>query len=58
MKPVIDTLALGEKKLKSSTITTFNRKVCGIIAGKGFDVGEGELPPTSFDLSGDLEKMD
>lgn len=58
MKPVIDTLALGEKKLKLSTITTFNQKVCGMIAGKGFDIEEDELPPTSFDLSGDLENMD
>ncbi|KIJ05902.1 hypothetical protein PAXINDRAFT_20870 [Paxillus involutus ATCC 200175] len=58
IRPVINTLATGEQKLKSSTLATFNRKVRGMIAGEGFELEEDELTPASFDLSRDGEHED
>ncbi|KAI9462572.1 hypothetical protein HD554DRAFT_2027532 [Boletus coccyginus] len=58
VKPVIDTLILGKWKLKSSTVTTFNRKVCGMMVGEGFNVEEDELPGIQSDFLGNLENMD
>ena len=34
VKCVVDTLASGEVKLKSSTLKTFNRKIADIVAGR------------------------
>ena len=49
--PVVDTLVAGEQKLQSSTLAPFNRKVQGMVAGKGFESEEDEIPQASFDLS-------
>ncbi|KAF8130337.1 hypothetical protein EV363DRAFT_1584323 [Boletus edulis] len=49
--PVVDTLMAGEQKLRSSTLATFNRKVRDMVAGKGFESEEDEIPQASFDLS-------
>lgn len=51
VRPVINTLAVGAQKLKSSTLATFNSKVKGILAGKEFRVEEDEIPPTNFNFS-------
>lgn len=51
MKPVIDVLAEGEQKLKSSTLSTFNRKVQEMLAGKGYEQEEDELPRANFDFT-------
>ena len=54
VKQVIDTLASGEHKLKSSTLATFNKKVRGMIAGEELlDTEEDEIPSVAFDHSGD-----
>lgn len=51
VKPVVDSLASGEQKLKSSTLATFNRKVQSMLAGEGpgIEPEEDEIPPASFD---------
>ncbi|KAG9312618.1 hypothetical protein JVU11DRAFT_7024 [Chiua virens] len=51
LKPVINTIAIGERKLKASSLTTFNQKVQGMMARMAFDVKEDGLPPAVFDLS-------
>lgn len=50
-RPVVDTLAVGAQKLKSSTLATFNRKVRGMMVGEVFESDEDEIPQASFDLS-------
>ncbi|KAF8834574.1 hypothetical protein BDN67DRAFT_985220 [Paxillus ammoniavirescens] len=55
IRRVVDTLAAGEQKLKSSTLATFNRKVRGMMAGEGIEIEEDETPQVSFDLSHDLD---
>lgn len=52
IKPIIDTLAVGEKKLKSSTLATFNRKAKGMMAGNGFDAEVDEIPGLPVDFNG------
>jgi hypothetical protein len=54
VKVVADALSVGEKKLKSSTLSTFNKKARSMIAGKDFEAESDELPPLDFDLSGPL----
>ncbi|KIK77060.1 hypothetical protein PAXRUDRAFT_36838 [Paxillus rubicundulus Ve08.2h10] len=44
-KPVVDAFYTGEQKLKSVTLSTFNRKVKNMIAGEGWEVEDDELPP-------------
>ncbi|KAF8119138.1 hypothetical protein EV363DRAFT_1412587 [Boletus edulis] len=44
VKPVVDTLAIGAQKLKTSTLATFNRKVRAMIAGEVFEGEEDEIP--------------
>jgi len=39
-----DLLDLGEKKLKSSTLTTFNRKVLAMVEGRRYNEEEDTLP--------------
>ncbi|KAF9222112.1 hypothetical protein BS17DRAFT_838783 [Gyrodon lividus] len=56
IRPVVDTLAAGEQKLKSLTLATFNRKVSGMIAGEGFEIEEDETPQVSFNLTHNLEE--
>ncbi|KAF9234843.1 hypothetical protein BU15DRAFT_78605 [Melanogaster broomeanus] len=56
VRPVVDTLATGEQKLKSATLATFNRKVRGMMAGEGFELEEDEIAPASFDFSHDTEQ--
>ncbi|KIJ57647.1 hypothetical protein HYDPIDRAFT_44852 [Hydnomerulius pinastri MD-312] len=53
VKPVVDTLASGEQKLKSATLATFNKKVKSMLAGKGLDGEEDEIPQVDFDLTHD-----
>ena len=57
VKPVVDALAAGERKLKSSTLSTFNRKVQTLLAGKspGVEAEEDEIPPASFDFTVDMD---
>ncbi|KAG9310626.1 hypothetical protein JVU11DRAFT_9194 [Chiua virens] len=55
IRPVVDTLEAGGRKLRSSTLATFNRKVRGMMAGEGFEGEDDEIPQASFDLSGSDE---
>ncbi|KIK92518.1 hypothetical protein PAXRUDRAFT_26690 [Paxillus rubicundulus Ve08.2h10] len=57
IKPVIDTLASGEQKLKSSTLAMFNKKVWSMLEGEGLEVDEDELPQPAFDLLGDPDNV-
>jgi hypothetical protein len=50
VKAVADALSIGEKKLKSLTLLTFNKKVRSMIAGKEVEMETDELPPVDFDL--------
>ena len=52
----MNSLALGEQKLKSSTLATFNKKVQDMLAGKEFEAEIDELPQAAFNLS--LEQDD
>ena len=56
VKPVVNSLALGEQKLKSSTLATFNKKVQDMLAGEEFEAEIDELPQAAFNLS--LEQDD
>lgn len=49
--PVVNVLASGEQKLKSSTLVTFNRKVRAMISGEGFEADEDEIPRAAFDIT-------
>ncbi|KAF9219318.1 hypothetical protein BS17DRAFT_717832, partial [Gyrodon lividus] len=51
MTPVVNNLASGEQKLKSSTLVTFNRKVRAMILGEGFEADEDEIPRAAFDIT-------
>ena len=51
IRPVINTLALGEHKLKSATLTTFNRKVKAMMAGEGLEAEVDDIPQVDFNLS-------
>ena len=51
IKPVIGTITLGEQKFKSSTSTTFNKKIQSVLIGEGFESEVDELPQASFALS-------
>ena len=48
---VVDSLTLGEQKLKSSTLAMFNKKIRSMFAGEGFETEVDELPRATFDLS-------
>ncbi|KAF8132995.1 hypothetical protein EV363DRAFT_1583268 [Boletus edulis] len=52
---VVNSLALGEQKLKSATLATFNRKVRAMMAGEGegLEDEEDEIPKENFDRSSD-----
>ena len=58
IKPVIDALAAGERKLKSSTLATFNRKVQALLVGQCVEDEEDEIPPASFDPTDDDSVME
>lgn len=55
VRPIVDTLAVGEQKLRSSTLTTFNRKVKMMMEGDGFEVEpeEDEIPAINFNFASD-----
>ncbi|KAJ7449382.1 hypothetical protein B0H11DRAFT_2161920 [Mycena galericulata] len=47
-KLTTDILSVGEAKLKSSTLATFNKKISAMIAGHGFEEEEDECPPLAM----------
>ena len=55
VKPIIDTLAVGEQKLRLSTLTTFNQKAKTMMDGNGFEVKEDEILTINFAASDERE---
>ncbi|KAJ6476422.1 hypothetical protein DFH09DRAFT_952342, partial [Mycena vulgaris] len=47
-KAVVNIQLVGEEKLKSSTLGTFNKKVLAMAAGIVFDEDEDECPTAAF----------
>ena len=45
---VTDVLAKGEQKLKSSTLTTFNKKVCTLMSGYCVEEEVDDIPRTDY----------
>ena len=59
VKSVVDTLASGEAKLKSSTLKTFNRKVADVVAGKVIELNEVDtIPSLALNVSHTNESME
>ncbi|KAI9436005.1 hypothetical protein H4582DRAFT_1817065 [Lactarius indigo] len=52
-KPVPDILAMGEMKLLSSSLDTFNRKFCAMAEGKGYDEEFDSLPQMALAVDPD-----
>ncbi len=50
VKSTLDILATGEAKLKTSTLATFNRKVCAMVNGHFYEEEEDTLPPPQLSL--------
>jgi hypothetical protein len=53
--PIVDILATGEKKLKSSSLSTFNRKVLAMVEGRMFEIEVDEIPSVSFSEDPEVE---
>ncbi|KAJ7882756.1 hypothetical protein B0H14DRAFT_2565150 [Mycena olivaceomarginata] len=47
-KLTVDVLKVGEAKLKSSTLATFNKKILAMIEGFGCEDEEDECPPMTY----------
>jgi len=48
---VVDILATGEAKLRSSSLATFNRKICAMVYGRNYeDEEENTIPPSQLSL--------
>lgn len=54
IKPVIDILATGEAKLKSSTLKTFNRKLVAMVEGRLYEEEDDSLPQLSLNVDSDM----
>ncbi|KAH8993094.1 hypothetical protein EDB83DRAFT_2509997 [Lactarius deliciosus] len=52
-KAVPDILAMGEAKLLSSSLNTFNRKFCAMVEGKGYDEELNSLPQMALAVDPD-----
>jgi hypothetical protein len=55
-KKTVDILSLGEKRLKSSTLATFNKKVRRLHDGyldEDAELDIDEMPPVALSLEGD-----
>lgn len=50
VKIVVDILATGEAKLKSSSLATFNRKICAMVNGRLYEDEEDTIPQAQFSL--------
>ena len=48
IQPIVDMLAVGEQKLRSSTLATFNQKMKRMMDGNMFEVKEDEIPSINF----------
>jgi hypothetical protein len=48
VKAVVDILATGEAKLKSSSITTFNKKISAMVKGRAYEDEQDGIPQTQL----------
>ena len=55
VKLIIDTLAVGEQKLRLLTLTIFNQKAKTMMDGNGFEVEEDEILTINFAASDERE---
>ncbi|KAF8811264.1 hypothetical protein BYT27DRAFT_7090248, partial [Phlegmacium glaucopus] len=53
--PTLDILDIGEEKLKSSSLATFNRKVCAMVEGRRYDEEQDSLPQFALATATNLE---
>jgi len=58
INPVVDTIAIGEHKLKSATLATFNKKVRGLMVGELPGADEDEIPEVAFNFADNNEDRD
>jgi len=50
VKVAVDILATGEGKLCSSSIATFNRKICAMVNGHNYEDEEDTIPLSQLSL--------
>ena len=58
VKAVVDILATGEAKLKSSSLATFNKKISTIVKGHAYEDEQDTIPQTQISISGSDEMED
>lgn len=51
-----DILTVGEAKLKSSSLSTFNRKICTMKAGGKYNEESDSLPPITLSVNSEPEE--
>ena len=50
VKAVVDILATGEAKLKSSSLATFNKKISAMVKGHAYEDEEDGIPQTQLSI--------
>jgi hypothetical protein len=58
VKAVVDILATGEAKLKSSSLTSFNKKISAMVKGHVYDDEQDAIPQTQLSIGGSDETGD
>ncbi len=51
IKAVVNILATGEAKLKSSSLASFNKKVCAMVNGHAYEHEEDTIPQSQLTLT-------
>ena len=58
VKSVVDILATGEAKLKSSSLATFNKKISAMVKGHAYEDEQDVIPQTQLSIGGSDEMED
>ena len=58
VKAVVDILATGEAKLKSSSLASFNKKISAMVKGHVYDDEQDAIPQTQLSIGGSDETGD
>ena len=58
VKSVVDILATGEAKLKSSSLGTFNKKIFAMVKGHAYEEEQDGIPQTQLSIGGSDETLD
>jgi hypothetical protein len=58
VKPVVDILATGEAKLKSSSLTAFNKKISAMVKGHAYEEEHDGIPQAQLSIGGSDETED